>query len=342
MRPMIDSYPGRKGISRLRRAATLLVGCLLIGQPGPNGPASGWDSPFGRGHPLAGKIWDVAAGSSIDAATLVERLAASQFVLLGEKHDNSDHHRLQAWLLRALIAADRRPAVGFEMFTVEDTAALARHLAEAPTDAAGLADVVDWDRSGWPAWALYQPIVEAAIEVRLPILGTNIAPSTLRALKLKGLAALEPSVRARLGLDRPLDPGVREAMAVEIGDAHCGYASQAAVEAMITIQQARDAQMAESLAAADGQDGAVLIAGFGHVRKDRGIPPFLTARHPGAAVSSVAFLEVDEDTTAPEGYAAQFGQETLPFDYLWFTPRVDEREPCARFRKELKRLRQRP
>ncbi|MGZ9157183.1 MAG: ChaN family lipoprotein [Candidatus Binatia bacterium] len=33
------------------------------------------------------------------------RLARAEFVLLGEKHDNPDHHWLQAEVLRGLIAA---------------------------------------------------------------------------------------------------------------------------------------------------------------------------------------------------------------------------------------------
>ena len=35
------------------------------------------------------------------------RLARAEFVLLGEKHDNPDHHRLQAEVLRGLT--DRCP-----------------------------------------------------------------------------------------------------------------------------------------------------------------------------------------------------------------------------------------
>ena len=104
----------------------------------------------------------VAAGEFIDSATLVDRLRRGRFVLLGEKHDNPDHHRLQAWLLRALIAAGRRPKLGFEMFTADDAPAIARQLAAHPTDAVGLAEAVNWQRSGWPDWAMYQQIAEAA------------------------------------------------------------------------------------------------------------------------------------------------------------------------------------
>jgi uncharacterized iron-regulated protein len=314
---------------------TLLTG-LALG--GPSGEP--WQAPRRQDHPLVGRIWDVAAGGFIDSTALVDRLARGQFVLLGEKHDNPDHHRLQAWLLRGLIAAGRHPAVGFEMFTVDDAPAIARQLAAQPTDAGGLAEAVNWQRSGWPDWAMYQPIAEAALEAKLPIIATNLAPVTARALGRSGAAALDAAFVARYGLERPLAPPTQAAMAEEIRGAHCGYASEMQVNAMLLVQRARDAQMAESLAAAGQQDGAVLIAGAGHVRRDYGVPVYLASRTPEASVISVAFLEVGQDRLEPMAYAAWVGRPTLPFEYIWFTPRVDDDDPCAAFEEQLKKLQQ--
>jgi uncharacterized iron-regulated protein len=312
---------------------TLLTGLALGGPPGEL-----WQAPLGQDHPLVGRIWDVTAGELIDSAALVDRLRRGRFVLLGEKHDNPDHHRLQAWLLRALIAAGRRPAVGFEMFTADDAPAIARQLAAHPTDAVGLAEAVNWQRSGWPDWAMYQPIAEAALQAKLPIVATNLAPVTARSLGQSGAAALDMAFAARHGLDRPLAPDIQAAMAEEIREAHCGYASETQVNAMLLVQRARDAQMAENLAAAGQQDGAVLIAGAGHVRRDYGIPTYLASRTPEASVISVAFLEVNRDRLEPAAYATRFGRPTLPFDYVWFTPRVDDDDPCAAFEEQLKKL----
>jgi uncharacterized iron-regulated protein len=128
----------------------LLVGCAAK-------PAAidlgAWQALSGLAHPLAGKIWDVRAGRFVASDVVVARLAGARYVLLGERHDNPDHHRVQAALVRALLAAGRRPAVAFEMFTADDAPAIARQLAVAPRDAAGLARAVDWKRSGWPDWA---------------------------------------------------------------------------------------------------------------------------------------------------------------------------------------------
>jgi uncharacterized iron-regulated protein len=71
-----------------------------------------------------------------------------------------------------------------------------------------------------------------------------------------------------------------------------------------------------------GGDGAVLIAGTGHVRHDMGVPRLL----PESETVSVGFIEVRAEMTAPPA---------VPVDYVWMTPRMDDRDPCERFRKQL-------
>jgi uncharacterized iron-regulated protein len=290
-----------------------------------------WEAPLGHDHPLTGRIWDVAGGRFIGPDALTARLAVARFVLLGEKHDNPDHHRLQAGVLRALIAAGRRPAVAFEMLTSADAAALSRHLAEAPRDAAGIGPAVGWSRSGWPDWKYYQPIAEAALETGLPVVAANIPTAVARAVARGDTAALDPGLVARYRLERP-PPDIEAAMATEIRDSHCGQVPDRLVTGMAAAQRARDAQMADSLLTAE-RDGAVLIAGAGHVRTDRGVPAYLRLRRPGAPVASLAFLEVDRRRSAPSHYAER------SYDYIWFTPSTDDTDPCEQFRTPLDRLR---
>ncbi len=328
-------------MSRRARASRPLLAALLLlaaGCASAAGPVPG--GAGGRDHPLAGRIWDVAGRRFIDRPALLDRLARARFVVLGEKHDNPEHHRLQALVVRELAAAARRPVVGFEMLTLDQAPALAQHLARAPGDAAGLGDAVEWGKTGWPDWKLYQPIAEAALAEGLPIIATNLPRRTLEAMRGQGLEALEPVLVRRVGLDRPLDPETRDAMAADIRESHCGYAPEAALDRMIAVQRARDAHMADRLAAAADGRGGVLIAGAGHARKDWAVPAFLARLAPGADVASVAFLEVEEDRREPEAYAARFGGR-LPYDYVWFTARLDDEDPCEKFRKSLQRLRER-
>jgi uncharacterized iron-regulated protein len=303
--------------------------------------ATSWQSNYGRNHPLTGRIWEVASGKFIDRHNLMMRLARAEFVLLGEKHDNPDHHRLQAEVLRGLIAAGRRPAVGFEMFSLDDAGAIANHLARAPGDAAGLGPALNWQKSGWPDWAMYQPIAEAALAAKLAIFATNLPLATARKMSRDGLA-LEPSVRRDLGLDRPLSDVMFATMAADIRNSHCGYGSAESVQTMVQVQRARDAQMAQSLIAAATADGAVLVAGAGHVRSDYGIPIYLTAKAPGQQVVSIAFVEVDQLEPEPHKYLLANPAGRAPFDYLWFTPRVDDKDGCEKFKAQFEKFKKAP
>lgn len=299
---------------------------------------SSWQSSAGRDHRLVGRIWDVAGERFVDEVTVVARVAEARYVLLGEKHDNPDHHAIQARMIRALTAAGRRPAVAFEMFTPSQTRALGRYLVAHPRDAAGIGEAVNWKASGWPAWPIYEPIAQAALDAGLSIVAANLDNDRVRAVSRQGVAALDAAFVRRHALDQPLPAAVRDAMAEDIRDSHCGHAPEDRVGAMIGAQRARDGQMAEALLTAPGNDGAVLIAGDGHVRNDFGVPFYVRRIDPAARIVSVALIEMDAKRTDVESYAKRFGGR-LPFDYVWFTPAVDDEDPCEKFRKSLERLR---
>jgi len=308
----------------------LLAGCTTVGPP------ISWQSAVGRDHPLVGRIWDVRRARPVDEATMLRDLAEARFVLLGETHDNPDHHALQARVVRALVDAGRRPIVAFEMLTPSQRAALERHRAAHPSDSVGLGPAVGWEQSGWPEWAWYEPIARVALEAGLPILPANLDADRVRALRREGVSALDPAFVHRHAFDAALADDVRTAMSDEIREAHCGHAPAAMLPGMIAVQRARDAAMADALTA--GDDGGVLIAGSGHVRTDRGVPAYLQRLAPRVHTASLAFVEVDPKRVEATRYAERLGG-TLPFDYVWFTPAVDAEDPCEKFRKTLERLR---
>src|SRR5690242_17454911 len=107
---------------------------------------------LGHDHALTGRIWDTAHERFVTMDALAAAASGARFILLGERHDHTEHHAFQAWLVRRVLEAGRRPAIAFEMLDVTQAPALAQHLAAAPRDAAGLGDAVGWGRSGWPAW----------------------------------------------------------------------------------------------------------------------------------------------------------------------------------------------
>src|SRR2546428_11848114 len=111
-----------------------LITALLLGGCAKGGKIE-WESPAERAHPLVGRIWYVKAGTFIPDDTLVARLVASRFVLLGERHDNPDHHVLQAKLVRAMVEAGPPPPGGFGMLAPDAPPPLLRQLAPNPQGA---------------------------------------------------------------------------------------------------------------------------------------------------------------------------------------------------------------
>jgi uncharacterized iron-regulated protein len=187
-------------------AALLLLAAATARAAEPPPPGSGHD------HPLTGRIWDVAGARYVTMEALVERLVPARFVLLGERHDNPDHHAFQAWIVRNLIAAGRRPALAFEMLDAEQSPALAEHLARAPRDAAGVGDAVGWSTTGWPPWKDYAPIAEAALAAGLPVAAANLPAGVARAVARGNLGALDPELVRAHGLDRPAAPAMQAAL----------------------------------------------------------------------------------------------------------------------------------
>jgi uncharacterized iron-regulated protein len=316
--------------------AALLLLASGAATAAPELPAS--EAPLHRDHPLVDEIRATADGATLTPSGLASRLAEARYLLLGERHDNPDHHALQAWAIRAVAEAGRRPAVAFEMLERSQQADLDAYLAEGPDDAAGFGPALDWDARGWPDWAIYRPIAEAALAHDLPLVAADADRATIQEVGRQGFGALADGRTADLALATPLPEAQQAALIEELRVSHCDMLPEAALAPMSKVQRLRDAVMADSLIrAAERADGAVLITGGGHVRADRGVPWYLRARLDTPEVATVRFVEVRPGTTDWRAYLPETaGTDRAAFDYLWFTPAVDRGDPCAEFAEQMK------
>ncbi|MEA2747373.1 MAG: hypothetical protein QOI41_1516, partial [Myxococcales bacterium] len=192
-------------------------------------PAVQWTTTLDRDHPLVGRIWNVRAARFAEEAEVLAALHG--YVLLGEKHDNPDHHALQARMLRAMVEAGRKPVVAFEMFDVDDQAALDTSRREHPRDAASLARAVSWEKSGWPPWNQYEPIAQVALDRELPIVATGLPRSRMRALMKPASeadgGAGDGGTEAPIDEGIPLTPEQEASLRDELRESHCGHLPEA-------------------------------------------------------------------------------------------------------------------
>ncbi|MEM9144820.1 MAG: ChaN family lipoprotein [Pseudomonadota bacterium] len=290
-----------------------LLGVLLLAacMPGP---------PPIQGTGPSGVIWDVAADAPISRRMLTERLAKADVVILGERHDNPVHHARQAWLVAALAPA----GIAFEMVPKASEEGIAVFLTEGGAPAE-IGPAIGWDRLGWPDWAFYRPIFEAAEGAY--IAGGGVPRAAIRSAMAGGAAGVFGSEAAAFGLDRPLPPPQQQAAEAEMVAAHCDQLPPEVAAPMVEAQRLRDARFAEAAlrARANGGGPVVLITGNGHARRDRGVPVYLAKADPGASVLSLGQREAE----APDSPAEDLGAE--PYDYVWLASPADREDPCAAF-----------
>lgn len=273
-------------MSRISLAATLLVAACA--------------------HPLDGKIWSSREARFVAEPELAQALARSSYRLLGETHDNTVHHELRARLIREMARERWRMAVVFEQFDASANADLV-HAEASGADAEALASAGKLDRKGW-RWPLHKPLVEAAVENKLPVRGGNLPREEARAIA-------RGTRNADLGF-APWNDAREQGLRRALSDGHCAPVPEPLLAGMVRAQRARDASLAFALLASGPR--AILIAGNGHVRRDHGVPI-----HLGEGALSVGFVEVRDGLLAPAAY------ETALYDYVCFTAAAAREDPCA-------------
>ena len=213
--------------------------------------------------------------------------AAAPVLLLGETHDNGAGHRLRAEDLRRRVEAGWRPAIAMEQFDREQQPALDAAMRDC-ADADCVISKVITAKSTWQ-WPFYKPVIELALTYKLPLLAANLSRADAGKVIQDGFAAaLDAGVISRYGLDKPLPAAVLSHQAEEVRSGHCGMLPEEMLEPMARAQIARDVVMAETLRLR-AADGAVLIAGNGHVRRDIAVPFWL--RQQGLTALSVGYVE---------------------------------------------------
>lgn len=272
-------------------------------------PVPAWQATAKRDHPQLGVIEDLRSGQRLTPDELLSRLAGASQVLVGEKHDNPDHHALQLWLLRGLAGERAQGSLLLEMLNPDQQGkveAVQQRLRQGER-LENLPRQLGWQKN-W-SWSLYGPLVGYALQQPFPLLAANLDRDEIMAIYRR-----KPALSGRASTTET----VQKALLDDIRASHCGLLPEAQLPAMLAVQQQRDRRMAERLLAAPTP--ALLFAGGFHVRKDLGIPLHLQD------------LAGDEPVVLMLAEAGQrVGVEQA--DYVWYTAALPEQDYCAQLRR---------
>lgn len=316
---------------------TVLAACSVpptLPEPGKRAAAGSAALPApGRAvsHALEGVIWDVRGRSTLSDTQLAGRLAGARFVLLGELHDNPEHHRWRVRLVEAMHARNPDIGIAMEQIDRERQGALDAAIGSGAGTKA-LLQAIGAIGSGWQ-WEHYEPFLDLAVTLRLPLVGANLSRARAREVVAGGHAALGPARSEVLGIDAVWTPRHDGALRAEIVASHCGIDPGTMLPGLVAAQRARDAEMADAMVGMPARL-VVMLAGNGHVRRDRGVPLYLAHREPASAgaIVSVGLVEVEPGRDRADLYEAASAAAPV-YDVLRFTPVAVRDDPCRALRE---------
>jgi uncharacterized iron-regulated protein len=270
---------------------------------------------------LPGKIWDSKQRRFLQFNEMLQQLAAADYVLLGEKHDNGAHHRHQADVITGLYSSGVYPQIVLEMLDRGDQEKIESFRASGGQDAEAFSQHTGFAAKGWDV-GLYKPLLDSILTRGLYIKAGNLGRKLAADIVRQGMSSAPEEVRTWVEEFGGLDQDKRQALENEIRQTHCGKLPESLVPGMSDAQVARDITLSQTML--NAARPVVLIAGAGHVRKDRGIPWYLLRVEPRGRILTVGMIEVDGSLPPRE----RDELEQL-YDFLWFTVAAEREDPCA-------------
>lgn len=260
-------------------------------------------------------------GHALADAQLYDALATGRVIYVAELHDQASHHAVQLQVLDGVAQRSEGPvALGMEMFLTAHQPILDRWVA-GELDEAAFLKAVAWDETWGFDFALYRPLLLYARDRGIRVVGLNVERALSHAVAVQGLDGLSPEMRARLP---EMDLGVaahRAYFEAAMGEGvHEGMNIDKFYQAQVLWDEAMARAVAEAMAAPDGPQHMVVVAGRAHVEYGFGIPE-RAARRGAEPFRSVLPLDLQE---------ARPLRETLEdgrADFLWLTSKREAALP---------------
>ena len=238
------------------------------------------------GMPGGGRsgFWiDVYRGEPLTYEDMLDDLAESRVIYLGERHTLERHHAIQERIVTNLARAGVALVLGLEQMEAFNQAALDRYC-QGEIDFDELAEQTEWGKR-WSNYEQYRPVLEAARQAGAPILALNARKETVRQVARQGIDGLDSGTRSELPDEINLDDPLYEQHMKRVMMVHAMVTPEM-VRRMFEAQVARDETMADRLCTfLESEQGcdrtAVVLCGAGHVSHRLGVPARVRQRIPG-------------------------------------------------------------
>jgi uncharacterized iron-regulated protein len=228
----------------------------------------------------SGQWYAPATKKTLAASEVLSQLARRRVVLLGEHHDNADHHRWQLHVVAALAALRPDLVLGFEMLPRRVQPVLDRWV-RGELSEEEFAKQLDWDANWSFDFGYYQPLFHLARMQRVPLRALNVDRALFNRVTANGWDAVPLAEREGVGTPAPASRDYLRFLAGSFLRHNPPDAPTAATETQLRFlrfvqgQQLWDRAMAEAIAAAARGAGAPLVIavmGSWHIANRFGVP----------------------------------------------------------------------
>ena len=277
-----------------------------------------WQSPLLKDHPLVGHIIALESQRSLSPTELVSELSQYPIVLIGEKHDNADHHQIETWLIQQLYPSDSaNTSLVLEML---DDSQTTNTIISGMSDS-DLKQRLNWQDDSWP-WQDYGPLIKAALEQNMPVLSGNISRDAIHTIYKAGVPKTQ-----RLASTQGITQAVKDQVLDQVYESHCQLMQRNQLAPMVSVQLARDASLAYAIKQRS-TDNVILVAGGFHTDKSVGVPLHLSPLEQ-QHTRTILLVEVDATHEQAKDYTT-----LSKADYVWFTPKANNTNYCDDLRQQ--------
>ena len=262
-----------------------------------------------KGKPAAfdeGAIISTQKPAAVSFEELLEALATSRVIYVGENHTSQESHKIQLEVIQALFQKFPNLAVGMEMFDHSYQDVLDQWSA-GKLDQGDFLRKVHWYANWRYDFALYKDILDFIKDNRLRLVGLNIPNHIPPKIREGGIESLRDDEKKHLPQQIDLSNTSHRDYVEKVFEAHRHHFSgEVDFENFYAAQSVWEDAMAEAIAENLNNDVMVVLVGNGHIQFKYGIPE-RAFKQTGAAFKTI--------------YTASAGTEVeLDIaDYIWVT-----------------------